>query len=59
MRLIASLAFASYLVNPTVTLSLDDEPEFSENNEPNSSAPGNICDEEHPATGGTFVVVSL
>jgi hypothetical protein len=57
--LIASLAFASYLVNPTVTLSLDDKPVFLENNEPISSTRGNIHDEELPATGGTFVAVSL
>jgi hypothetical protein len=59
MRLIASLAFASYLVNPTVTLSLDDEPVYLENNEPISSTRGSIRDEELPANGGTFVAVSL
>jgi hypothetical protein len=59
MRLIASVAFASYLVNPTVTLSLEDESVFLENNELISSARGNICEKELPATGGTFVDVSV
>jgi hypothetical protein len=49
----------SYLDNLKVTLSLDDEAVFSENNEPISSAWGNICGKELPSTGGTFISVSM
>jgi hypothetical protein len=59
MRLIASLALASCLDNLKVTLSLDDEAVFSENNEPISSARENIYGKELPSTGGTFVSISV